>query len=682
MIPAINPILKIRKFISHYFHELSRPSAKYIQKNILLELVHQRNKAFVLVELLVIVFFMINLVCKYGPPSAQIEASIASFGVIVVFFLTCRSHPETFRTVYNIVNCLHGISMTQHGLDGVLGAWQATVVYPNLVYLFTGSLPQYLLSFIVQTSIMNTYLQDYMETSIREMDPQVFVRTFSYYTNQNMVFNMLTIILTHFMIENAYIRISDAETKRENFERQKNFLLSFSHELRNLINSLMGNVKLATMERLSDKVKDLLLNAEVCSELLLHMVNNILDTGKVEIGDLEINATPVRVYDTMERVWSVCSELIKRKNLRGKMRIQKNIPEVVMLDHYRLTQIFLNLIGNAVKFTDMGGIDVDVEWIATPNSGAVDDHHFLPAPFNDQSDMDEGIFEKRQAFSLFDSNFISLNFNSKKIDKTQLRFKPHLTKGILKIIVSDTGIGMSQEDLKKLFQRFTQVTSDVSKRKLGTGLGLFITKELIQRMNGEIKVYSKKGKGTAFIICLPVEPVMKEGGGRSLDIETMKRRLRKRNLKAMVADDQMYSQKVVSDFLKTLDIEVSEVSDNGLEAYHKFIERVNRERLDIVTLDLDMPVLNGKVCAQRIRELEREKRLRPCMIIIISGNCTNSEIQECLDKSGMIKADAFLKKPVNIDELCQVISDFTDDGSTPRRISTNPFINSLRKPEQ
>jgi len=621
---------------------------------------------------------MINLLSKYGPPSAQIEASIASFGVIVIFFLTCRSHPETFRTVYNVINCLHGISLTQHGLDGVLGAWQATVVYPNLVYLFTGSLPQYLLSFGVQTFIMNTYLQSYMETSIREMDPKVFVRTFSYYTNQNMVFNMLTIILTHFMIENAYVRIADSEKKKENFERQKNFLLSFSHELRNLINSLMGNVKLATLESLSDKVKDLLLNAEVCSELLLHMVNNILDTGKVEIGDLEINPNPVRFYDSMERVWSVCSELIKRKNLRGKMRIQKNIPEVLMLDHYRLTQIFLNLIGNAVKFTDAGGIDVDVEWIPTPNSPGdmVDESHFYPVPFNDLSDMDEGIFEKKQAFSLFDSNFVFLNFVSKKIDKNHLRIKPQSSKGILKIIVADTGVGMSQEDLGRLFQRFTQVTSDVSKRKLGTGLGLFITKELVQRMGGEIKVYSKKGKGTAFIICLPVDPVVTDSTGNNFDLETMKRRLGQKHLKALVADDQLYSQKILADFMKALNIDVVEIADNGLQAYHKFIEKALRDKLDIVTLDLDMPVMNGKVCAQRIRELEKEKRLSPCMIFIISGNCTNSEIKECLDKNGLIRADAFLKKPVNIEELCQTILDLGEPSIS--RLSTNPFLTASR----
>jgi len=487
------------------------------------------------------------------------------------------------------------------------------------------------------------------------MEPEDFVRSFTYYTNQTISFSVISVILTHFMIENAYVRISEAETKRENFERQKNFLLGFSHELRNLINSLMGNVKLATLETaLSDKVRELLLNAEVCSELLLHMVNNILDTGKVEIGDLEINPSPVRIYEAMERVWSVCSELIKRKSLRGSLKIQKNIPEVLNLDHYRLTQIFLNLIGNAVKFTDAGGIDVNVEWI--DNGEKVNEKCFEPHPFSEESDFDEGIFEKKQAFSLFDENFFSLSFGSKKIHKEQLRPPHSRISGILKIIVCDTGVGMDPEDVGKLFQRFTQVTSDVSKRKLGTGLGLFITKELVQRMKGDIKVYSKKGKGTAFIICLPVEPSLEIGGNFS-DVESMKSVISRRNLRAMVVDDQAYSRTLIGDFLSNLQVNVTDIGENGLSAYLKFMERSNKgDMLNIITLDLDMPILNGKVAAQRIREMEKQKGGRPCMIIIISGNCVDSEIKECVDKNGLVKADAFLKKPISIEDLGRVIA--------------------------
>jgi len=356
-------------------------------------------------------------------------------------------------------------------------------------------------------------------------------------------------------------------------------------------------------------------------------------------------------------VWSVCSELIKRKSLRGTLKIQKDIPQVLNLDHYRLTQIFLNLIGNAVKFTDVGGIDVNVEWINSKDESECKtphEKHFEPHPFNDNSELDEGIFEKRQAFGLLDDNFVFLNFNSKKISKEQLRSPTSQSCGILKIIVSDTGIGMSQEDVGKLFQRFTQVTSDVSKRKLGTGLGLFITKELVQRMGGEIKVYSKRGKGTAFIICLPVEL---SSAGNFADVESMKSLIEKRNLRAMVVDDQAYSRKLVENFFGNLQVNVIDVADNGLSAYLRFMERTGKgDAFNIIALDLDMPILNGKVAAQRIRELERQKGLRPCMIIIISGNCVDSEIKECMDKTGLIKANAFLKKPISLEEFGRVIA--------------------------
>jgi len=662
------------ELLKHHIHEYTRPNPKLNPNKIQLELVHQRNKAYVCICLACIFFFFVNVITKNGLISTNIQGVVSVSIVLMIFLSTCRSHPELFRIVYNIINCFYGISLMEHGQDGIAGAWMATLVFPSLVYLFTGSLKHYLVNYTVQTIIMNTHHQSHLENAIREMDPEDLVKAFTYHTNQNIAFSMIAVILTHFMIENAYVKISEAETKRDNSERQKQFLLGFSHELRNLINSLMGNVKLATFEMISMKVKDLLMNAEVCSELLLHMVNNILDTGKVEIGDLEINPNPIRIYDTIERVWSVCSELIKRKSLRGTLKIQKDIPQVLNLDHYRLTQIFLNLIGNAVKFTDMGGIEVSVEWRNASDAldRTLDAKHFQPHPYNDQSEMDEGIFEKKQAFSMLDSNFLFLNFGAKKINQEQIQSTENVANGVLKIIVSDTGVGMSQEDIGKIFQRFTQVTSDVSKKKLGTGLGLFISKELCQRMKGEIRVYSKKGRGTAFVICLPVEALADEKK-YLMDVGSMKSLLSKKNLRAMVVDDQAYNRNLVQGFLKNIYVNVSEIAENGLEAYNKFTERLRSpENIHLITLDLDMPIMNGKIAAQRIRELEKNKMMKPCMIIIISGNCVDSEIKECLDKKGLIKADAFLKKPINLDELCRVISKHY--AQTLEKYSSSPFL--------
>jgi len=268
----------------------------------------------------------------------------------------------------------------------------------------------------------------------------------------------------------------------------------------------MGNVKLCLLQNPSEKLKDLLINAEVCAELLLHSVNNILDTAKAEIGELEINPVPTRIYDTLERIWSICSELIKRKNLRGRIKIQKDIPQIVELDHYRITQIFLNLVGNAVKYTDSGEIDITVEWLHEQEMNA---KCFEPIPYNEANDQDEGIFEKAQAMSILDSNFVFLSFFRKKIDRNLLVNKTN-GKGILKISVADTGCGIIKEDIEKLFHMFTQGTIDPSKKKLGTGLGLFITKELCHRMEGEVKAFSRRGVGSAFIFCIPVHSIIEK----------------------------------------------------------------------------------------------------------------------------------------------------------------------------
>ena len=648
-------IISAYNFINFHFDRLSRPSSKYIPDKIQLELVHKRNKAYVLIELMITFFFFLNWVFDYGTPSTNLQGVFATLFIITVFFFSCSYHPEIFRVAYNIVNFSYVYGLTQHGHEGAHGAWLCVQSFPNLVYLFTGSLFHFIINVIIQTICLNTTFQRYMEKSVQEMDPPAFVRNLTYYSNQAIMLTVFAVIITHFILKNAYIQIAESEKKKEDLQRQKNFLLGFSHELRNLINSLMGNVKLAALEPLSDKVKDLLANAEVCSELLLHLVNNILDTGKVEIGDLEINPTPIKFYDIMERVWSVCSELIRRKNLTGRMRIKNNIPKILTLDHYRLTQIFLNLIGNAVKYTDIGGVDVIVEWIA--NKELVDDKCFEPCPFvSGTEDQEEGVFEKSRAFSVFDSSLIILNFFSRKINRALLKPVTDLSKGILKVTVSDTGSGIDPGDIGKLFKRFTQVSSDQSKRKLGTGLGLFITKELCERMNGQVRVFSKPGKGSAFTFCLPVEPASEQASSL-YDLELIKKVMARRKLKAMIVDDQPMSNTIITNFLNKLGVEVCDVALNGLIAYETFLEREKRRELpQIITMDLEMPEMDGKQAAAKIRKHEFERKINPCFLVIISGNCSESEIKECLDKKGEIKADAFLKKPTSVDELCRVIS--------------------------
>ena len=292
-----------------------------------------------------------------------------------------------------------------------------------------------------------------MRGSLINLSPDEVVSSLKSALTGTFIIHGLIFVLSHFFLKQAYQKISTLE--EADLEKQKILLLSFSHELRNSIKSLVSNIKLASLEdNNSDRVKELLQNAEVCGELLIHLVNNILDTGKVEVGELEIKPKPNRIMNTLEKIWRICSELIKQKDLYGEMRISKDLPRTILLDHYRLTQVFLNLVGNAIKFTMKGSINV--EWQA--NCPEVNEKCFLPYPFNHEDDQDEGLLEKLQQFKILSNGHLTLTNNSKFInDKFNSSVPVECEKGVLKVTVADTGCGMSKDQMIKIFQKFTKI---------------------------------------------------------------------------------------------------------------------------------------------------------------------------------------------------------------------------------
>jgi len=516
-------------------------------------------------------------------------------------------------------------------------------------YLSIGSIRYFIIQLSLQTLISNVYYPKKFTEAIVFMTPEQLTQAMSYANNLTTMFLIILMSITDYLMQQAMVKITVTEKKKKEFENQKTFLLGFSHELRNLINSLTGNVKLAGSELLTDRAKELLLNAEVCGELLLHLINNILDTGKVEIGDLEITYSPTRIYESLEKIWGICAELIKRKNLQGRFTIQRNLPKTIMTDHYRLIQIFLNLVGNAIKFTNSGSIDLNVEWI--DHYQTVNDRCFEPYPYN-EDEHDEGLFNKKQMFNFIDPDYIALNTSSRKPLEKYLKNGVARRNGILKVTVRDGGCGIPREHLDNIFQKFTQVTTDSSKRKLGTGLGLFITRQLCQKMKGEIRAYSKENEGSCFIFCIPVEVVHE----KTHDFEVLKEKISKKRLTSMLVDDITFNHTILRGFFDQLSIGVTDIAVNGLEACQKYAHRIRqRERPHIITMDLDMPIMDGKEASRKIRQLEIENNLEPCFLFIISGNCTESEFNECLDKSGKIRANAFLRKPVSIEDLVRTL---------------------------
>ena len=492
--------------INSFFDQLCQPNPKLYPDNLNREIVFRRNKGILFIELASLVSLIFYIVfANYKPNPVQQGSLVAIFSIITLFLICCRSYLHIFMIYYFLMVTLFGPIFHHLYEDSIFFNLIGTFLLATWLLCVTGSKTLFILQVIIQNLYLHFLYKDRLLTTLNGMTHEAFAHRMTNITTFGTMINAIFILTIEIALEKAYFRIGAAERQKVELERQKTFLLSFSHELRNLINGMTGSIKLSQMNLDTPKVVTFLRTAEVCGELLSHLVNNILDTGKVEIGELEITPIPNGIYETCEKVWGVCSQLIQNKGLRGQMRIEKSIPKALRFDNYRIIQIFLNLIGNAIKFTETGLITVDVQWLAGEKT--VTDDLFKLHPFSDDYDDDEGVYEKNIACSLFSDDQLILNLDSKLIAKDRLVTKPNSGRGVLKIVVSDTGCGIPSDKFSLLFQKFMQVNAEPSRRKLGTGLGLFITKELTRRMEGDVKLFSTPGKGSVFIVCLPLDPI-------------------------------------------------------------------------------------------------------------------------------------------------------------------------------
>jgi FOG: CheY-like receiver len=224
----------------------------------------------------------------------------------------------------------------------------------------------------------------------------------------------------------------------------------------------------------------------------------------------------------------------------------------------------------------------------------------------------------------------------------------------LKFEVTDTGPGINLASQKTLFQKYQQF-SELGNKKLGTGLGLWITKNLCDKMNGQISVKSELGKGTTFTISLRT----KESIIQRLTTSFEEKEDEFNKLRIMIVEDDPFLSQIIARYIEDsgLPIDIINIASNGKEAFDYFEDALrNGHLIDAITMDLEMPVMGGKEASIKIRELETQESLDPVRIYIISANCLESEIRECLDSNGKIRADEFFRKPVKREELLLSLS--------------------------
>ncbi len=350
------------------------------------------------------------------------------------------------------------------------------------------------------------------------------------------------------------------------------FVARVSHEIRNPLSGILGMTDLVMKTALADDQREYLGMIRDAAGSLLTIINDLLDFSKIEAGKLDLRPVDFDIHETLSKIMKGFSVRAEAKGIELKMRIAANVPAFINGDPLRLTQVVRNFLDNAVKFTDAGGVSMDVKRIERPG------------------------------------------------EAVKLLFQ-----------IRDTGSGIAGEDLPKLFQSFSQVGQSNRKRRQGTGLGLSISKQLVEMMNGTVWVESKVGKGATFYftaVFKPMDRTALPASGEKSD-EAAKVFAVSRKLKILLAEDNVVNRTFLSHFIRDAGHEVA-VAVNGLEV----LEKLEQERFDVVVMDVQMPEMDGVEATKRIRR-SHESRLDPDVPIIALTAYAMKEDKERFLAAGM-----------------------------------------------
>lgn len=324
------------------------------------------------------------------------------------------------------------------------------------------------------------------------------------------------------------------------------FLANMSHEIRTPLNAVIGFSELLKDQVVEERLKDYVKSINTSGKNLLHLVNDILDLSKLEAGMLDTYFDNMSIVHCFNEIEQMLSQKMKDKKLTYELHIAPDVPANIIFDEVRLKQIFMNLIGNAIKFTPRGGIKVSV---ATMPSLSTENGH------------------------------VSLVFS-----------------------VEDSGVGISESDLENIFKSFTQ-TGDIANHQGGTGLGLAISKKLIDLLKGRISVKSHLGKGTTFTLCFDNVEVTKESSMEK-QLPQVQVDYHFCNAKVLVVDDDDINRYLVREVLSTRDVDLHEAR-NGAET----LNITSQIQPDLILMDIRLPDMSGFEIASEIKKNEELKTI-------------------------------------------------------------------------
>lgn len=534
---------------------------------------------------------------------------------------------------------------------------------PFMVFFTTGSYKKMAISVVIQfLTLKGKYYHNDMALRIDQDGAMMVIDEI---INSMAMGSVMTYFFLYQLVcnlEHTKLELKNTKISLDLEEQQRIFLLGFSHELRNPLNSLLGNLQLVLLEDLPEKIKQKLSTCRLCGDLLLNLINNILDRGKADVDDLELEPTEILTSSVISKLWGVSSLLIRERGLEGVLRVDKNLPYCVKLDSYRITQIILNLISNSVKATSNGTITITYDWISKESE--VNERFFSPNPYF-SDDFDEGLYDKEEEIAVLQQKYFTLSTSGQDHAEQKFLLYPEKDAGILKISVKDTGCGIKPEVLGKIFD-LDKIKKD---KRLATGLGLYINSQICTKMKGKIMGFSQLGKGSNFVVCLPIMP----GEVKSVrKMSSLTKIVTRQNCKVLIVDDMNFNNQVMRSYFERLQVKQIDEAKDGLQAFHMYKHSVEKGNpYDLITMDVEMPVMDGMTASKNIRDFESEKRLEPCSIVMVSGNCGESVIRECLNERGGVKAQGFLKKPVCFHVMEETFNSMLNHSSSVYRA---PFV--------
>lgn len=553
-----------------------------------------------------VTIFIVEFIC-----TVLMEAvySVSVYGIETAGYVSLGFLPSLFMFLFaykvekmdTVLRCLYISSLVTFFFLGSILHVHGTLAF---MYLVMGIAISLFLNFAIQLEYFIISIVILIGIGIFRFNDLTNYTDLSMFVTYLMMYAFASVAILFIIIGvNNYKRDMEDKNEMANeaLEAKSNFLANMSHEIRTPMNAIYGMAEILEKKQFGHEEMEYIATIKRSSENLLLIINEILDFSKVDSGKMKIINEPYDFINMVQDVIAIIEFRLKGKNVVLSLDVDSSIPKELIGDENRIRQILINLLNNAVKFTNKGSITLVMKWEA------------------DGSD-----------------------------------------RGYMNIKVVDTGIGISEENIAKLFTAFGQLDTRKNRNVEGTGLGLAISKKIVDLMNGKISVESKIKEGSTFSVVIPQrvynpEPSDYDNNVAKINYENsiFEVSFVAPSAKILIVDDNKVNRQVAKELLKLYGIDAHE-AETGQEAIDKIEQHL--VSYDIVFMDHMMPYMDGVEATGHIRNLKSDYA-KKVTIIALTANAINGVARTFLN-AGM---NDYISKPIRIEQLDELLRKWIPD---------------------